>query len=180
MTRTSNTKAQHERDWGSSVASGTVRGIRMFYVDSRLPLLVGHWGITWSPGENIGRCILSRGIDRSPMHLYEDHEVADQHCSCGFYAYWGIGEIPAYQSASPVFGVIDGYGTALIGSKGFRSSRARILGITPNPEAYQELSRDALRQVSRHYGVSLLPDVDALLTADLSLAGGRDAPVIRS
>jgi hypothetical protein len=76
------------------------------------------------------------------------HERSDQlvpDCTCGFYAYTDpvslrehsmrnssaeFNSMVARYAYSTVFGVIKGYGTTVIGTKGFRASRAEIVALT--------------------------------------------------
>jgi hypothetical protein len=52
-----------------------------------------------------------------------------QHCGCGIYAYHH-GDFPQGQSTSPhVFGIVALYGNVLYGSKGYRASKARLVGL---------------------------------------------------
>jgi hypothetical protein len=63
---------------------------------------------------------------RKLPHYYET-------CSCGFYAY--LNGFNEYNHATRVTGVIEGYGETLIGSRGFRAQKARILAIAPGISA---------------------------------------------
>ena len=79
----------------------------------------------WQPGENTAVC-----LDGTSTH--GTGTVPDSRCFCGFYAFWTLP--PPYSLLSapgliPVCGVIEGYGKVLIGSKGFRCARARVLAL---------------------------------------------------
>lgn len=50
-------------------------------------------------------------------------------CSCGFYAY--LNGVNDYIQPERVVGVIEGYGETLIGKRGFRASKAKILALAP-------------------------------------------------
>ena len=79
----------------------------------------------WQPGENTAMC-----LDGTRTHGLGT--VPDENCYCGFYAFW---DPPAPYSVlstpglMPVFGVIEGYGKVVIGSKGFRCAKARVLAL---------------------------------------------------
>lgn len=98
-------------------AVGSVTGLRWWDLTDD-GLLRGTWG-NWHPGENIAVCKNSAG-----------HDVPDDDCGCGFWAYW----LPALTSEvggnRPVLGIIEGYGTTLIGEQGFRCAKARLIALT--------------------------------------------------
>lgn len=50
--------------------------------------------------------------------------------NCGFWAYWSIADRSWYDKL-PVFGVVEGTGRVLIGTKGFRCQQARIVALVP-------------------------------------------------
>lgn len=111
-----------EADW----APGTVRGIRYFsfsQLDSlaHSPVLIGAHGGRWHDGENTAACAYHP--EHVPPHV--------ENCGCGFWAYWTRDAADkAYTGGdSAVIGVVEGYGRTLLGDKGFRSAKARILGL---------------------------------------------------
>jgi hypothetical protein len=55
-------------------------------------------------------------------------------CSCGFYAYFSE-EVNEYvhPGMAQVVGIIEGTGETVVGTKGFRSSKARIVALSPSP-----------------------------------------------
>src|SRR5690606_10559303 len=76
----------------------------------------------WSPTSNEARC---------PTGYIEPADMTLEHmekCKCGFWAYFspkGTDMPNSYQSLA----IVKGYGDTLIGPKGFRASKAEILGI---------------------------------------------------
>jgi hypothetical protein len=58
------------------------------------------------------------------------HDFAD--CTCGFYAY--LNGVNDYIGTGRVIGVVEGYGETLIGRRGFRSKKGKILALAPSPE----------------------------------------------
>lgn len=58
----------------------------------------------------------------------EGHNLMN--CSCGFYAYYA-GEKNSFDKDASVIGVVEGFGETVVGTKGFRSSKARILALAP-------------------------------------------------
>lgn len=124
---------------------GTVRGYRWWTLPApplhlspahaeenwpRPTLLRGQMG-TWQPGGNIAACKTSYPHDPSL--------VPAENCGCGFWAYWRLQLHELGGSQIKVCGVIEGYGAVLIGEKGFRAAKARIvalhLPLTIQPEA---------------------------------------------
>lgn len=125
-------------------AAGTVRGIRRWTLNDDREL-VGNAAGVWAGGENVARC--NTHADHDPPVL--DYEIprsargtawaAGQMsvdtgrgmCGCGFWAYWAADDAARHGGAGgkPVVGVIEGYGRVLIGDRGFRCAKARIVGL---------------------------------------------------
>lgn len=76
----------------------------------------------WGPGENVAVC-------RAGYRVHEESALPDISCGCGFWAYWHLQRHEVGGSALPVCGVIEGYGAVLIGEKGFRAAKARIVAL---------------------------------------------------
>lgn len=106
----------------------------------------------WQPGANHARCL------RVMPHYDDlvDHHVPVRKCSCGFWAYWHLGD---QQTASPyVAALIKGSGRVIKGPLGFRCSEAEIIALTlaePDPPA-------ALALEAR-YGVPVYYSINGLL-----------------
>jgi len=63
-----------------------------------------------------------------------EHSVPTKECGCGYWAFWKyhpcpIGNPFSRSSSICIVGVIKGFGRTVIGSKGFRAQKARILGL---------------------------------------------------
>jgi len=121
-------------DDAGEFAAGSVYGARWWQLrqeDDRLRLL----GMRdyWEPGENTARC----------LGEFMAHDVPARRCGCGFWAYWEPQSAGGDPSAgpAPVLGVIQGYGRTLIGPKGFRCAKARIVAICLG---FQVMRRTAL------------------------------------
>lgn len=56
------------------------------------------------------------------------HTAPDESCTCGFYAFWAAEPAPV-SAQFPVAGVVEGSGRTLIGSRGFRCAKARIVAL---------------------------------------------------
>lgn len=50
-------------------------------------------------------------------------------CGCGFWAYWALNPSEFRMGEKPIVGVIKGYGKVLLGTRGFRSEKAKIVGL---------------------------------------------------
>jgi hypothetical protein len=58
---------------------------------------------------------------------HKSHEFST--CTCGFYAF--LNGHNRYADTNPVVGIIEGYGETVIGTRGFRSKKAKILALAP-------------------------------------------------
>lgn len=144
---------------GISLGLGVVRGVRSFDVDPHGRLMGINYKVAWKPGENEAKCLLDpystaiKGITNALSATYtfsmvgggnitipkatgtaiekaEPSEKATHSldtCSCGFYAYYdGSND---YKSDARISAVVEGYGETLIGTRGFRASKARIAAL---------------------------------------------------
>lgn len=96
----------------------------------------------------------------------EQHEVGTLGCTCGFYAYFDgrndylrHGSTLHYGAAERVAGVIEGFGVATVGSRGFRAAKARIVALVLPEGTY-----------NRALILAIYPDVAAYLTTEEALA----------
>lgn len=123
------------------VAAGTVRGIRAWYMSSvheraftwdvrtmpdALVKLTGMYGWDWPAGTAWNQADCARFLPGNT------HRAPASTCGCGFWAYWRAGEpgqITNIRDFAIVTGVIEGAGKVIIGTKGFRCERARILAL---------------------------------------------------
>lgn len=159
-------------------AAGVVRGVRAFDVDKFGRLLGVTFRQVWTPGENRAECkrrydgdiaqamhAMTRAFFASPVAYYsvpavpapsskpamadEPHAMRD--CKHGFYAYYdGSND---YKSPGRINAVVEGYGETVIGTRGFRCMKARIVALH-FPKHIPEHLR---RMVARNY-----PDVAVL------------------
>lgn len=110
-------------------AGAVLRGIRAFSADQAGRLYGVTFTVPWLSGENIKRCLAPEG----PCGV----DAATTFCTCGFYA---ITENTnneymrgPYGRPPLVEGVIEGYGQVVVGSKGFRAEKARIVALVVPP-----------------------------------------------
>lgn len=131
-------------------AAGSVVGIRDFDVDSLGRLRgITHTDV-FKPGVNEGRC--SRGSMLTFRHVAASlglpptaaralgvrttpnitdpeigHVVGALDCTCGYYAYFdGAND---YGSSRRVTAIIEGFGVTTVGTRGFRSAKARLVAL---------------------------------------------------
>lgn len=69
-----------------------------------------------------------------------EHTVGALNCQCGFYAYTdGANDYYRADKGSRVAAIVEGYGICTTGSRGFRSSKARVVAlIEPHRRFHQE------------------------------------------
>lgn len=121
---------------GKEFAAGVARGARSFRVDALGRLTGVSYRVVWTPGENEATCKASTsfapcgGIDK---------------CAHGFYAYYDSSD--DYHDPGMVSGVIEGYGEAVIGTRGFRAMKARIVALHIPEDVKPALAR----MVRRNY-----------------------------
>ncbi|WP_091232530.1 hypothetical protein [Microbacterium sp. 3J1] len=146
-------------------APGVVTGTRSFEVDKLGRLLGVAYRSVWTPGENVAKC-MERG---NPFMLYDlddrpqvresarsAHSIAE--CAHGFYGYYE-GSNDYYESGR-VMGVIEAYGETIIGSRGFRASKARIVAL----HIPSEISFGRRRLITRNYpGLAIFDSFDAMV-----------------
>lgn len=139
--------------------AGSLIGIRSFRIyGSTTGILVSPQRATaraWTCGENIAECrpLMSHSlVQEFGEQPLREHQVASMGCQCGFYAYFDRGSNP-YHSVLNVLGLIEGYGVATVGSRGFRCEKARIVALIGQPE-----------QFKRYPGIPVFPDVDSAVT----------------
>lgn len=147
---------------GFDFVVGSVSGQRTWKVDTNGRLRgVVHDEVPWEPGVNQALCAQSSfGWKPAPLTGYfqpgvtyvtpteEDHIAG---CLCGFYAYFS-GQHNRYVDCAwtwgvPVLsGVVEGFGLTVLGTKGFRASKARVtaLCIPPHHDPVEDIHANRL------------------------------------
>jgi hypothetical protein len=142
-------------------AVGVVRGVRAFNVDKMGRLRGITYNQIWVPGENragcrqdadlmwalsyqISRTIGGRSTATAPTPAFREVAHAMRDCKHGFYAYYdGSND---YRDEERINAVIEGYGETVIGSRGFRCMKARIVALhipkTVKPHLAQMVARN--------------------------------------
>jgi hypothetical protein len=113
---------------GLGFAIGTVKGVRAWDVDKLGRLrAVYKTDAIWKPGENVAKC----RYNHKETDKYTRYPMTD--CACGFYAFYKDNN--EYASKHRISGVIEGYGQTVIGTKGFRAEKAKIVALhIPRPK----------------------------------------------
>lgn len=124
---------------GVDFALGSVRGFRRWKVGVTGVLGAVTHTTDWLPGENVSRCKCTPTEKNMPGTTWTERSEAApewrksttfEEMECGFYAYFDGKDTYGHGSADPnISGVIEGYGEVLIGTKGFRAKKARILAL---------------------------------------------------
>jgi hypothetical protein len=127
-------------------AVGTVRGLRQWNLDppdfnqdptrnnwTPLPMKGATGSFLWQAGVNDAGCNRDKS-HQAPVDV-DENGVS---CGCGFWAYWDISGLAAGGAMSinpnyglPITGLIEGSGRVLVGERGFRSQRAKIIALAP-------------------------------------------------
>jgi len=174
---------------GREFSAGVVTGVRSFSVD-RLGRLTGvRYPQVWVPDENVAECrrvavdralignladaylisMLGGGpVPSIPGRYRRDllaspdgpHDLAS--CDHGFYAYFDGSD--DYREDLTVSAVVQGYGEVLIGTRGFRAMKARIVALTLRV-GEEHLSVASARRVKRNYpDVPVFSDFERMVT----------------
>lgn len=134
---------------GIEFAAGSVVGARSFNIDDLGRLTGVNFPQVWRPGENEAKCLrdsaphgmtaagvyqamglipppwLSQAVQ--PVEPKPDLPHSMEKCSHGFYAFYdGSND---YREQANISGVIEGYGEVVIGTRGFRCMKAKILAL---------------------------------------------------
>jgi mannose-6-phosphate isomerase-like protein (cupin superfamily) len=129
------------------LAVGTITGLRSFKVDSLGRLTGVSYPEPWKPGTNRATCHVNTEFGRSlqrlqagiwslvgflpaapePVSLVK-HRVAQLGCGCGYWAYFDR-NTNSHHREGQVLGIIEGFGTVTVGTRGFRAEKARLVGL---------------------------------------------------
>lgn len=170
----------------SEFAMGTAVGIRSWNVDRLGRLVSPSYRTLWTPTEMVAECKAnlytfyvgpsgaSTVVNTEPSSP-ADHQQAS--CSCGFYAYYeGFNE---YAQADRITGVIEGYGETQIGTRGFKSAKARIVALhVPDDSAdLARIGKTPFSRVRENYGPHVATFSDyAQMAQEFPTTQPEDAP----
>lgn len=87
-----------------------------------------------------------------------EHEAPGKYCSCGFYGWYEPSPSNFTQFSGPVIGVTENTGRIILGSKGFRAQKSKIVAVALNPEPplyhlYERQHIIALKEIAANYKV---------------------------
>lgn len=100
------------------------------------------------------------GSSHDPVPDADQHEFAS--CGCGFYGYYEGSD--DYHDARRVSAVVEAYGEAVIGTRGFRAMKARILALTIR-EGLDGLTAAMARKVTTNYpDVAVFDSFDSMVS----------------
>lgn len=170
------------KDFGErEFALGSIIGHRAWRVNPDGVLYGVNHGQDWLPGENVAECkahpppdVVPRKGEDETYESYNDRAQAwkSSHemiaCDHGFYAYTDSDhDRDYYYTHEPVLvGVVEGYGETLIGTKGFRCMKARILAVSVAPfKGVWTLEPFVIERLRRNYpGVAFFESRLAMLS----------------
>lgn len=116
----------------------------------------------WGPGINTAQCLRSNPLIASTQMLIPRipfHKPPVPQCDCGFWAYTSASTLPVSGGGALAFGIIQGWGSSIIGPRGFRAQKARIIALTID---WMSL----LDAVKAHYPhVPFYPSVESMVEA---------------
>jgi hypothetical protein len=133
------------------------------------PLLVGVQGRPWKPGINEAECLNHE--DHAPPVEFD--AARGVQCGCGHWGYWGMAG-QSWIDDHRVMGIIEGTGRVLIGEKGFRCQRARIIALMPAFTIEPHVSADWDYGYPRQSAPDPLLAEAARLRRDKELTQARD------
>lgn len=125
----------------AELVPGTLRGYRSWrYVHSSrgtapayiTPLKSVNWDYWWKGGELVGDCRYRKGLGLQsvvygePVDWSPDHHAPERGCGCGFYA---THQSKDTDERGEVLGVVEAYGRVIVGTKGFRAEKVKIVAL---------------------------------------------------
>jgi hypothetical protein len=126
---TDNSSAMKGFTGEAELAVGSVQGYRWWKMyPMKQDALIGAYGGRWDPGDAFyeGECRRARLYGKVP-----EHAAPEPSCGCGFWAFWKPADASVIldKTAITIQGVVEGFGTVLIGDKGFRCGKVRLKGL---------------------------------------------------
>lgn len=138
---------------GLDFCAGVVRGARSFRLDDSGMLTGIVYRQVWTPGENLAICRKLETFLPASRLQFERNNPQDTRyqtgpndsmmtCRHGFYAYYV--ESSDFPTTNGIRAMIEGYGEVVIGTRGFRAMKARIVALQTTDSA-------SLEAISQHY-----------------------------
>jgi hypothetical protein len=144
---------------------GTLLGVRAFRVGEKNPAIAR-------------KAPTQEDVVPDPV----EHRVANQDCTCGYYAYYDIerehsrGYDP-FSESSCIRAIIEGYGLVTVGTRGFRAQKARLVALigqrSEEPLARLvvddgvervEMEQGIPAELEAYYNVPVYPTVEAAVS----------------
>jgi hypothetical protein len=166
-------------DEGPALFIGMFQGFRSWHIyrtEQGRRLHSATYDYNWTPGVNTAQCFRSAFGNTSPNPecLIEQGKVSDG-CGHGLWAYTetahdylnpGTMRSPFNANyRTTACGVIASFGSTVVGPKGFRSYRARVLALGPVhlPATQETLAKSIQAELADYYRVPAYPTLQALL-----------------
>lgn len=121
-------------DPGRTLVAGSLRGYRTWRLprpgwrrrDGGLPLASVTRRVVWAPTLT-AQCTPKGAPPRDPWPAEGDHRAPVAGCRCGIYGWYDPAD--SGMVSARVFGVIEASGLVLMGERGFRAERARVVAV---------------------------------------------------
>jgi hypothetical protein len=126
--------SQGDREFGQEekLVPGTILGFRSWKVSIDMDLMpVNPFPQAWVPGINEAMCWVGKGLGYGPWRYAATNRPTNEHkpnkkCHCGFYAYTQDPLESSQYRDGNMCGIIEAWGTCVVGEKGFRAQYAVI------------------------------------------------------
>lgn len=169
------------RDYSGQTATlvpATLRGFRSWTVNPTINgmyQLTGQYGGHWSTKELVAECRMKKHLGDPEGLGWLIPSITDgvpaEHCTCGIYARYNPNSDGPF-SRRGICGIIEASGTIVMGTKGFRAQRAKIVAFYG-----ADWRRDTIQEIARQFNVHAYDSIDAALIdypiEDLSAFGIR-------
>ena len=153
----------------AELAAGSVFGIRCWYYEPANHTLTGMFCQRWEKHTDTYIATCQRKHSFLPLSRVDVHQTPappEIDCGCGFYAYWHVDDVMAPSYGCVILGVIEGFGRTLLGTRGFRSEKARISGLhVPQRSSLTALSDLIGELLALEYAVPVYSSLPELLEA---------------
>lgn len=146
-------------DERADLVAGAVRAYRSWRVDEH-GLISAYIAARWFSPAMAAQCLRTRRLG-GVADADTDHAAPDPSCRCGIYAWYQPGDTEAV--AGQVFGVVELTGRMLLGARGLRAEKARVLAVSLVPgRGRRDVDRQRLQRWCTANDVELLDDPAAV------------------
>jgi hypothetical protein len=134
----------------------------------------GKGGVVTVPKSIPGTPAVNRGTSEDIEAAKPAHSL--ETCKCGFYGYFDGSD--DYHDNGRITAVVEAYGEVIIGTRGFRAMKARILAVRVKPDD-DGIAGHMARKISNNYkGVAIFDNFDQMIAEfppDVSLEPSPDS-----